>query len=97
MQEKVKLQQQERKHLTTQLAMEKSLDEIYQSTTATRRNGRRAPCCASLEQDYASLIDQELELKRDCEVLELQLGTQQAQLEKSAVSSSTWTSCPALL
>ncbi|KAF1776756.1 Ankyrin repeat-containing domain [Phytophthora cactorum] len=33
----------------------------------------------SLEQDYASLIDQELELKRDCEVLELQLVALQVQ------------------
>ncbi|KAG3143331.1 hypothetical protein PC128_g24608 [Phytophthora cactorum] len=95
MQEKVKLQQQERKHLTTQLAMEKSLErdlskqlqqlegELTQLhlrhayNRAEMEGERRA--VQSLEQDYASLIDQELELKRDCEVLELQLGTQQAQ------------------
>ncbi|KAG6955247.1 hypothetical protein JG688_00011956 [Phytophthora aleatoria] len=98
MQEKVKLQQQERKHLTTQLAMEKSLERDL-STQLQQLEGeltqlhlrhaynraeiegeRRA--VQSLEQDYASLIDQELELKRDCEVLELQLGTQQAQLRE---------------
>ncbi|KAF1776752.1 Ankyrin repeat-containing domain [Phytophthora cactorum] len=98
MQEKVKLQQQERKHLTTQLAMEKSLErdlskqlqqlegELTQLhlrhayNRAEIEGERRA--VQSLEQDYASLIDQELELKRDCEVLELQLGTQQAQLRE---------------
>ncbi|KAG3170365.1 hypothetical protein PI124_g3047 [Phytophthora idaei] len=98
MQEKVKLQQQKRKHLTTQLAMEKSLERDL-STQLQQLEGeltqlhlrhaydraeiegeRRA--VQSLEQDYASLIDQELELKRDCEVLELQLGTQLAQLRE---------------
>ncbi|KAG3118954.1 hypothetical protein PI125_g2408 [Phytophthora idaei] len=98
MQEKVKLQQQKRKHLTTQLAMEKSLERDL-STQLQQLEGeltqlhlrhaydraeiegeRRA--VQSLEQDYASLIDQELELKRDCEVLELHLGTQLAQLRE---------------
>ncbi|EEY61907.1 uncharacterized protein PITG_13874 [Phytophthora infestans T30-4] len=36
----------------------------------------------ALEEEYASLIDQEVELKRDCEVFEMQLETQQAQLRE---------------
>ncbi|ETL92328.1 hypothetical protein L917_09328 [Phytophthora nicotianae] len=97
-QEKVKLQQQERRRLATQLAMEKSLERDL-STQLQKLEGeltqlhlrhaynraeiegeRRA--VHLLEQDYASLIDQEQELKRDCEVLELQLDTQQAQLRE---------------
>ncbi|KAF1787046.1 Ankyrin repeat-containing domain [Phytophthora cactorum] len=63
--------------------LSRMLSPIYDSVSMeTQGNEGERRAVQSLEQDYASLIDQELELKRDCEVLELQLGTQQAQLRE---------------
>ncbi|KAI9987966.1 hypothetical protein PInf_024226 [Phytophthora infestans] len=98
MQEKAERQRQERKRLTTQLSMEKPLGsdlsmqlqnfegELTQLhlrhayNRAEIKGERRA--VQALEEEYASLIDQEVELKRDCEVFEMQLETQQAQLRE---------------
>ncbi|KAJ8561507.1 hypothetical protein ON010_g8175 [Phytophthora cinnamomi] len=98
MQEKVKLQQQERKRLSTQLAMEQSLEQDLSSQLRqlerelTQLHMRHAHNRAEiegerravqiLERDYASLTEQEQELQRDCEVFELQLDTQRAQLRE---------------
>ncbi|GMF61650.1 unnamed protein product [Phytophthora fragariaefolia] len=98
MQEKVRLQEQERKRLTTKLAMEQSLEQDlakhlqqlerelaqlhmrHAHNRAEIEGERRA--VQILERDYASLIEQEQELERDCEVFELQLNTQRAQLKE---------------
>ncbi|KAE9105284.1 hypothetical protein PF005_g13384 [Phytophthora fragariae] len=98
MQEKVKLQQQERKRLSTKLAMEQSLEldlssQLHQlERELTQLHLRHAHNRAEvegerravqiLERDYASLTEQEQELQRDCEVFELQLDTQRAQLKE---------------
>ncbi|KAG6613294.1 Translin-associated factor X-interacting protein 1 [Phytophthora cinnamomi] len=98
MQEKVKLQQQERKRLSTQLAMEQSLEQDLSSQLRqlerelTQLHMRHAHNRAEiegerravqiLERDYASLTEQEQELQRDCEVFELQLDTERAQLRE---------------
>jgi hypothetical protein len=97
-QEKVKLQQQEREQLTTRLAMETSLEQdlsaqldqlereltqLYMRHAFNRAEieGERL-AIEHLEKDYASLTEEEQELQRDCEVLELQLETQRAQLKE---------------
>lgn len=98
MQEKVKLQQQERKRLRSQLAMEQSLEQDLSTQLQqlerelTQLHMRHAHNRAEiegerravqiLERDYASLTEQEQELQRDCEVFELQLDTQRAQLKE---------------
>ncbi|KAE9337200.1 hypothetical protein PF008_g12659 [Phytophthora fragariae] len=98
MQEKVKLRQQERKRLSTKLAMEQSLEldlssQLHQlERELTQLHLRHAHNRAEvegerravqiLERDYASLTEQEQELQRDCEVFELQLDTQRAQLKE---------------
>ncbi|KAL4158326.1 hypothetical protein PRNP1_004104 [Phytophthora ramorum] len=97
-QEKVKLQQQERKQLTTKLAMENSMQQDLSTqlqqlerelsqlhlrhayNRAEIEGERRA--VQRLEKDYASLTEQEQELQRDCEVMELQLDTQRTQLKE---------------
>ncbi|KAG1697176.1 hypothetical protein DVH05_017561 [Phytophthora capsici] len=98
MQDKFKLQKQERKRLTTKLAMENAIEqdlatqlqllerELAQLHTRHAHNrseieGERK-AVQILERDYASLTDQEHELLRDCEVLELQLDNQRAQLKE---------------
>ncbi|GMF36869.1 unnamed protein product [Phytophthora lilii] len=97
-QERVRLQQQERKRLATQLAMENLLEQDLSTqlqqlehelaqlhmrhayNRAEIEGERRA--VQILERDYATLTEQEQELQRDCEVLELQLDTQRAQLKE---------------
>ncbi|KAG7381830.1 Translin-associated factor X-interacting protein 1 [Phytophthora pseudosyringae] len=98
LQEKVKVQQQERQRLATRLAMENSLEQDLSNqlqllerelaqlhmrhayNRAEIEGERRA--VQILERDYASLTEEEQELQRDCEVLELQLDTQRAQLKE---------------
>ncbi|POM63800.1 Hypothetical protein PHPALM_20752, partial [Phytophthora palmivora] len=98
MQEKVKLQKQERKHLATKLAMENALEQDlvkqlqhlerelaqlhmrHAHNRAEIEGERRA--VQILERDYASLTEQEQEVLRDCEILEVQLENQRAQLKE---------------
>ncbi|KAL7684430.1 hypothetical protein Plhal304r1_c035g0107891 [Plasmopara halstedii] len=99
MQEKLKLQRQERLRLTTQLAMEKSLEQDLSAQLQllehdlAQSNLRRAYARAesegeqrivqNLEHDYSLLTEQEQNYQSDCEKLELQLANQQVQLKEA--------------
>eukprot|EP00644_Phytophthora_capsici_P002877 jgi/Phyca11/125008/e_gw1.55.55.1 len=70
--------------LTTQLQLlERELAQLHTRHAHNRSEieGERK-AVQILERDYASLTDQEQELLRDCEVLELQLDNQRAQLKE---------------
>lgn len=99
LQEKLRLQRQEHSRLTTQLAMEKSLEQDLAAQLQVlkldlaQNNLRLAytrtefegeqRAVHNLEREYVSLTEQEQNLQSDCESLEFQLKNQQVQLEKA--------------